>query len=432
MGLPGRHLRLHLENTQHCVINQILFSTDMNTDTILANAADGGSPFAILQPDGFLVPFGEFPHKQGLQLFDRAAAEEIVKAHNSALSKLTRLVTGGSYPVYVGHPDLPGSKDTDKRAYGWIENMRVTDEGLHLSAKWSDAGRELVENAHFKFYSPLWWTRKVKGGIRPIALKSMGLTNDPNIPVPALANEAEGEEVISDQSSVISEESQSEDETKEPIENMKPEILAALGLDEGATPESVLAKITEIQAAANEAEARISEWQTAVANANAEIARFETELAAANQSASEATAALAAANEKVEEIEANLAIAANAAVQAAVTAGRITPAEAEAKASEILAANDFDVALKELAKAPARFKTASTTGDLGEAKSRLVVAANDESAAKRNERAVLVANEYANTNPALSEGERKRIAWQRAQKKHPELFAKKDSSGSAA
>ena len=40
------------------------------------------------------------------------------------------------------------------------------------------------------------------------------------------------------------------------------------------------------------------------------------------------------------------------------------------------------------------------------------------------ERAVLVANEYVNTNPALSEGERKRIAWQRAQKKNPELFGK--------
>ena len=49
-------------------------------ETILANAADGGSPFAILQPDGFLVPFGEYSHKQGLQLFDRTAADAIVAA----------------------------------------------------------------------------------------------------------------------------------------------------------------------------------------------------------------------------------------------------------------------------------------------------------------------------------------------------------------
>jgi ABC-type lipoprotein export system ATPase subunit len=79
-------------------------------------------------------------------------------------------------------------------------------------------------------------------------------------------------------------------------------------------------------------------------------------------------------------------------------------------------------------------KTASVTGALGEAKSSLVVAANDASTAARNERAEQVANEYDNTNPALSEGERKRIAWTRAQKKNPEIFGKtkEDSSGSAA
>jgi hypothetical protein len=159
--------------------------------TILANAADQSTPFQILQPDGFMVPYGKYPHKQGLQIFDREAAAEIVKAHNSSLSKHPHRGTGGSYPVYVGHPDLPGSKDTDKRAYGWIENMAVREQGLHLSVKWSDEGRKLVENAHFKFYSPLWWLKKVNGGMRPIALKSMGLTNDPNIPVPALANESD-------------------------------------------------------------------------------------------------------------------------------------------------------------------------------------------------------------------------------------------------
>lgn len=413
----------------------------MNPDeTILANASDGGSPFAILQPDGFLVPFGEFPHKQGLQLFDRTAAEEIVKAHNSALAKLTRLVTGGSYPVYVGHPDLPGSKDTDKRAYGWIENMRVTDEGLHLSAKWSDAGRELVENAHFKFYSPLWWTKKVKGGIRPIALKSMGLTNDPNIPVPALANESQTEDLET--------EDRREDETSDghrpPLqaeneEPMKPEILAALGLEEGATPEMVLAKITELQTAANEA-ARVSELETELATANGKITTLETGWQASKDILTTAANELAVVKgEKVEleraktDLECKLKLAANTAVQSAVATGRVTPAEAEAKLTEILAANDFEAALGELAKAPAKFKVESQTGDLGTAKSRIVIAANDESAAKRNERAVLVANEYANTNPALSEGERKRIAWQRAQRKNPELFdAKKDSSGTAA
>jgi hypothetical protein len=393
-----------------------------NETPLLANASDGGSPFAILQHDGFLVPYGTYPHKQGLQLFDKAAAEEIVATHNSTLSKITRFVTGATYPIYVGHPDLPGSKDSDKRAYGWIENMRVTEEGLHLSAKWSDAGRDLVENAHFKFYSPLWWTKKVKGGIRPISLKSMGLTNDPNIPVPALANESEMPETRDQKPE--GEESQTEQQT---TESMKPEILAALGLEEGATPEEVLAKITELKDAASAANTEKSELETAKADAEAKATEYEGKK-------TEAENALATAHEKITALETGLEIAAGNAVAAAVQAGRITPADAEVKKAELLAANDLQAALDELIKLPVVMKTTSATGDLGTAKARLVIAANDESAAAKAERATLVDNEFQNTNPALSLGERKRIAWNRARAKNPELFGvkAKESSGSAA
>ena len=386
-----------------------------SNETILANAADGGSPFAILQPDGFLVPFGEFPHKQGLQLFDRPAAEGIVAAHNSALSKIVRHFGGGSYPVYVGHPDLPGSKDADKRAYGWIENLTVAENGLHLSVKWSEAGRELVENAHFKFYSPLWWTKKVKGGIRPVALKSMGLTNDPNIPVPALANEADEENA----ETLKEENLEQETDNQEP---MNPEILAALGLEEGASAEDALAAITALKDAAAEkdaAETKATEAETA--KTDAETAKTVTE----NE--------LATATDKIVAFETALQAAANEAVQGAVKAGRLTQAEAEAKTAEILAANDFAAALQDLGKLPAKVKTQSITGDLGNAKARLVIAANDEGKARRDERAQLVENEFQATNPALSTGERKRLAWQRAQRKNPDVFGKaQDSSGSAA
>ena len=405
------------------------------TDAILANAADGGSPFAILQSESFLVPYGEFPHKMGLQKFDRAAADEMVAAHNSALSRLARWARGEktTYPVYVGHPDLPGSKDTDKRAYGWIEEMAAENDGLRLTVKWSEAGRELVENAHFKFYSPLWWTRKLKtGGIRPVGLKSMGLTNDPNIPVPALANERETEDLETEDGR------QEESQNAEPNENeepMKPEILAALGLEEGATPEEVLAKITELSTAANKAEADAETLKAEKLKAEA----AETALAAANETITtletaktDAETLATAANEKITTLEGALQIAANYAVQVAVTTGRLTPAEAESKVTEILAANDFQAALGDLGKLHAKVKTESTTGDLGSAKSRLVLASNDAAKAAREERAQLVENEFQATNPAQSIGERKRIAWQRAQKKNPELFGKADSTGATA
>jgi hypothetical protein len=388
---------------------------------ILANAAEGGSPFAILQHNRFVIPYGDFPHKVGLQKFDRTAAEEIVANHNGLLNKLVTWARGekASYPVYVGHPDLPGSKDTDKRAYGWIENLHAENDGLHLDVKWSDAGRELVENAHFKFYSPLWWTKPVRGGVRPVGLKSMGLTNDPNIPVPALANEADGE----------SEESQDEEtETETTTPDSMKDILTALGLAEDATAEDAIAAIGAMKTAAENADT----YKAAKEKAEEEKTEAENTKATIEGELATARTELQTATERTTTLEASLEVAANAAIDAAIASGRITLAEREEKVTELLAANDFAEALQELGKLPAKVKTESTTGDLGSAKTKLVVAHNDASAAARAERAQLVENELQNTNPNLSLGERKRIAWGRASAKHPEVFGKTQKESSEA
>ena len=409
------------------MFRRALVANDAET-MILANAADGGSPFAIQQNNSFVVPYGEFPHKQGLQIFDRVAADALVENHKGLLNKLVSWARGdkASYPVYVGHPDLPGSKDIDKRAYGWIENMRAENDGLHLDVKWSDAGRELVENAHFKFYSPLWWTKKVKGGIRPVGLKSMGLTNDPNIPVPALANEVDESET----QDLETQDTREEPESIKPIEPNEPmkEIIAALGLEEGATPEEVLAKITALKDAAAEkeaAETKVSEAETAKVETEEKIVELENSL-------SDKIIDLAAANDKVTALEGDLGGSISAHVAQAAAIGRITPAEVPATVERIMAANDKAAELTALYQMPSKVKTASTTGNLGSAKSQMVLAANDEGKARREERAALVENEFQATNPNQSLGERKRIAWQRAQKKNPELFGKADSSGTAA
>lgn len=409
----------------------ILAANDAETTTtLLANATEQCSPFAILQGDSFFVPYGNFPHKLGKQVFDKAAAEKMAANHNGLGKKLVNWALGGtaSYPVYIGHPDLPGSKDTDKKAYGWVENMIPEETGMRLPVKWSSAGRELVENGHFRFYSPLWWTRPVRGGIQPVSFKSMGLTNDPNIPVPALANEAEGENAEKPK-----EQSQTENENEN--EDMNPELMAALGLEDGASVEDAIAKVKTLKIAASEMdEAKMKANEMEEKAKEAENAKAESEKKAneATEKMTENEAALAEVKEKIVTFETALSAAANAAVDAAVKAGKLTPAEKDGKVTELLAANDFSVALKELHATEAKVKTESKTGDLGTAKCRLVVAANDDAAAAREERAQLVQNEFQNTNPELSTGERKRIAWQRAQAKHPEAFGKKESSGAVA
>ena len=123
---------------KHHIFNLLIFRPVLAANTaILANAAESISPFAILQGDSFFIPYGDFPHKQGLQKFDRAAADLMAANHKGLLNRLATWARGdsASYPVYIGHPDLPGSKDTDKRAYGWIENLIPEADGMRLPVK---------------------------------------------------------------------------------------------------------------------------------------------------------------------------------------------------------------------------------------------------------------------------------------------------------
>jgi phage I-like protein len=60
--------------------------------------------------------------------------------------------------------------------------------------EWSPPGKELIQNKHYRFHSPHWEGKELgmeKGRMvyRPVVLLSAGLTNTPQLPVQALANE---------------------------------------------------------------------------------------------------------------------------------------------------------------------------------------------------------------------------------------------------
>lgn len=139
-----------------------------------------------------LARYGDHPHDQGLQRLDQTAADAMVADFRSLRSRLRRFF--GGLPVYIGHPDdehfrhRPGHQDT--RAYGWIRELAAHDDGLYAQIKWSRAGLELLDNAFFKFLSPRWVLQPLDdGAFRPAKLLSVGLTNQPNIPGAAIANE---------------------------------------------------------------------------------------------------------------------------------------------------------------------------------------------------------------------------------------------------
>lgn len=150
--------------------------------------------FTVLQEEWLqLSPYGDYPHARGVQRIDRAAAEAMVAQFDSFTGRAGRLF--GGVPFYAGHPDLPGASElADRKAYGWVVELAAREDGLYGRVKWSDAGLDLLRNAHYRFLSPFWEAKEiaVEAGrriYRPVTLLSVGLTNQPNIPVKPLANE---------------------------------------------------------------------------------------------------------------------------------------------------------------------------------------------------------------------------------------------------
>jgi hypothetical protein len=140
-----------------------------------------------------IVEYGEHPHQKGLQRVTFDVARRLEDNFHSLRGILARRF--GGLPVYVGHPDDPEYSGqpghTDTRAHGWIVDLAAKPDGLYGEIKWAKSGRELLDNANYKFFSPRWVMRRVGDGVfEPVKLLSVGLTNTPNIPGDVIANEA--------------------------------------------------------------------------------------------------------------------------------------------------------------------------------------------------------------------------------------------------
>jgi hypothetical protein len=179
-----------LESQEH----QSLVTT-CNVASGAASTMDG-TVFTLLQGDWIQIsPPGDFPHGQGIQRVDGDAIGAITRHFNSLPARLGRLFVG--VPFYIGHPDVPSlaREYPDRKAYGWIQEVEAREDGLVAKVKWSDEGRTLLEQGHYKFLSPYWEadeiaTEQGRKIFRPKRLISVGLTNQPNIPVLPLANES--------------------------------------------------------------------------------------------------------------------------------------------------------------------------------------------------------------------------------------------------
>lgn len=274
-----------------------------------------------------LADYGDWPHPMGLQKFNQAAAQKMANAFNSGFAAFKRKFIG--VPIFIGHPDDPlfanqtGHEDT--RAYAWVQKLEARADGLWLLPKWSTAGNELIKSGHFRFFSPRWQLRPLgSGSFEPVKLISVGLTNHPNIPGDAVANQNPNHPAMK--------------------EEQLQQLRKLYQLPDNATADQVLA-------AAN----------TAANELAAEKAKHaETETARQAAVAAQGVADTAAANARRH--------AATATVDLAIKDGRIALAAREAEIATLAGAPDMVAAANALQARAVVIKTVSVTRNLARAK----------------------------------------------------------------
>jgi hypothetical protein len=144
-----------------------------------------------------VAPFGDFDNTSGLQRFRPEDARTIANEFRS-MANIPQRVLG--LPWYIGHPDYPPMKDryTDTKAYGRIRELDVREDancqackvgkgcpthGLFANVDWSEDGNRLVAAKAFHGHSVNWRMRREGSVWRPFSIKSVGFTNEPQIPV---------------------------------------------------------------------------------------------------------------------------------------------------------------------------------------------------------------------------------------------------------
>ena len=131
--------------------------------------------------------YGTFSHPYGQQVITRESALGLAKRFQNWLIRFG----WRQIPVYVGHPDDPNfthlPEHMNPTQYGRVRMLKVDSDGLWARISWTDAGFQLLREGRYRYLSPRWLMRPIERNLfTPVHLLSLGLTNEPNLPVRAL------------------------------------------------------------------------------------------------------------------------------------------------------------------------------------------------------------------------------------------------------
>jgi hypothetical protein len=319
-----------------------------------------------VREDGWamLAPFGSFPgvatqpiagggvkRYDAVQVVDRESAVELVNEFNSFGGKIRRFLRG--VPIFVGHPDMPGRSHLypHKEPVGTTVELQVRDDGLWCKPCFTNDGLEYIDANQGLGFSARWSGNEAgeqdgKPVYRPASLKSIGLTQRPNLPV----------ELIND-----------DEPPGQPQDIMKEQVLAwlkGLGIElaNDASNEQITSALTQVAERAGSAVTLANEKTILVQErdtARTEAETLRTQLGALSTERDAARTEFA--NERKDRIEKELDLAEQA--------GRITPAQRPEWASKLTA--NFTNEAPALAKLAPALKTQSQIGDVTQRKAEL-------------------------------------------------------------
>ncbi|KFB93195.1 bacteriophage Mu I family protein, partial [Trabulsiella guamensis ATCC 49490] len=123
-----------------------------------------------------MIPAGQFTGRDGRSWVNNQP-DAVIRASQ----------TYPKLPFDIEHStELKGPKGEEAPAYGWIDGYRVSDGVVEAHVTWTDDGAEKLRSRKYLYYSPAF--RFTADG-QVTRLSSAGLTNKPNLDLPALNSE---------------------------------------------------------------------------------------------------------------------------------------------------------------------------------------------------------------------------------------------------
>lgn len=416
-------------------------SNDESTITPLSvsNAVGISGEFSF-NAEGQLVcpiPYGEFGGRNDrrelvTQAFNRESAETMAGVFSNSdgiVAKVKRFIMQGIHrrsdvPLYKGHPDDPNRAETDDSAMGWLKTIVANTDSMDLVFDLTPHGRELIESKTFRFVSPRWSTQPVSNGrkntVSPCHLISVGLTNNPNLPVAPLSNSDEPAADAAPASNSCPMCGEGEEE--------RCTVRQKLFLEADATPEQVAAAIERRTTEVSAMMADIDALKKQLGEEQAKTTAAETALAASNSLIAERNATISNLTTERDNAVSNREQAhtalVNVELRALQAAGKLTPAQftEEVTACGAMSNSEFTEHLARLAADPSRMKTTAVTSGAAEQRGELTIS-NSGDATRARQRADFISgimNDPRYTR--IPTDARRALAWQEMQKQRPELM----------